>query len=55
MGTDGAEQVFRLTHNMWLFPEKLILGVIGEEAYRHNKGKQQENDTPDFTLNWIIE
>jgi hypothetical protein len=40
---------------MWLFPEKLILGVIGEKAYRHNQGKQQENDSPNLTFNWILE
>jgi len=55
MGTDGAEKVLWLGRNMRLFPEKLILGAVGEKAYRHNQGKQQENDSPNLALNWIIE
>ena len=55
MGTYGAKEVLWLARNMWLFPEKLILWVIGEKAYRHNQGKEQENDPPNLPFNWIIE
>jgi len=34
---------------------KRFLGVIGEKAYHNNQGKQQENDSPNLTFNWIIE
>jgi hypothetical protein len=50
MGTNGTKEIMGLCRPARFEPEEGISRVIGEEAYPHNQGNEEKNDTPYFLL-----